>query len=52
MGADITVPTIDGKIKYSDHEGTQHNDNFKLKGKGITHLGGTRRGDAYVKVTI
>ena len=52
MGAEITVPTIDGKIKYSVHEGTQPNDIFKLKGKGIPHLGGRGRGDQYVKVTI
>lgn len=52
LGAEITVPTIDGKIKYSVHEGTQPNDIFKLKGKGIPHLGGRGRGDQYVKVTI
>lgn len=52
LGAEITVPTIDGKIKYSVHEGTQPNDIFKLKGRGIPHLGGRGRGDQYVKVTI
>lgn len=52
LGAEITVPTLDGKVSYTVHEGTQPNDIFKLKGKGIQHLNGRNRGDQYVKVTI
>lgn len=52
LGAEITVPTLDGKVSYTVHEGTQPNDIFKLKGKGIQHLNGRSRGDQYVKVTI
>lgn len=52
LGADVVVPTLDGKVTYSVHEGTQPNDVFKLKGKGIQHLGGRGRGDQYVRVTI
>ena len=46
------MPTLDGKVSYSIHEGTQPNDVFKLKGKGIQHLGGKSRGDQYVRVVI
>lgn len=52
MGAEVTVPTIDGKVKYSVHDGTQPGDIFKLKGKGIPHINGKGRGDQYVKVTV
>ena len=52
LGAEVTVPTLDGKVSYSVHEGTQPNDVFKLKGKGIPHINGRGRGDQYVKVTI
>lgn len=52
LGAEVIVPTLDGKVSYNIHEGTQPNDIFKLKGKGIAHLGGRGRGDQYVKVVI
>jgi len=52
LGAEITVPTLDGDVTYSIHEGTQPGDIFKLRGKGIDHLGGRGRGDQFVKVTI
>lgn len=52
LGSEVTVPTLDGKVKYSVHEGTQPGDIFKLKGKGIQHLNSRGRGDQYVKVTI
>ena len=52
LGATVTVPTLDGKASYEIHEGTQPGDVFKLKGKGIQHLGGKGRGDQYVKVVI
>ena len=52
LGATVTVPTLDGKASYDIHEGTQPGDVFKLKGKGIQHLGGRGRGDQYVRVVI
>ncbi len=52
LGCEVTVPTIDGKVKYNVHPGTQPGDIFKLKGKGIQHLNSRGRGDQYVKVTI
>ena len=52
LGAEVTVPTLDGKVKYTIHEGTQPNDVFKLKGRGIQHLGGRGKGDQYVRVVV
>jgi molecular chaperone DnaJ len=52
LGGEVTVPTIDGKVSYTVHEGTQPGDVFKLKGKGIPHINGRGRGDQYVKMNI
>ena len=52
LGAEIIVPTLDGKVSYPIHEGTQTGDIFRLKGKGISKLNGYGHGDQYVKVTI
>jgi molecular chaperone DnaJ len=52
LGAEVVVPTIDGRVSYQVHEGTQPGDVFKLKGKGIPHLGGRGRGDQFVRITI
>lgn len=52
LGAELEVPTIDGKVKYTVPEGTQSHTVFRLKGKGIQHLQGRGRGDQYVKVIV
>ena len=52
LGADVEVPTLDGKVKYAIPEGTQTGTVFRLKGKGITNLRGGGRGDQYVTVKI
>lgn len=52
LGDEVMVPTLDGKVSYKIHEGTQPNDVFKLRNRGIKHLNGRGRGDQYVKVTI
>ncbi|MFI3206431.1 MAG: molecular chaperone DnaJ [Clostridia bacterium] len=52
LGAEVIVPTLDGKVSYNVHEGTQPGDTFKLKGKGIPFIRGRGRGDQFVKVTV
>lgn len=52
LGSEITVPTLDGKVKFTIHPGTQSGDEFKLKGKGIQRINYSGRGDQYVKVVI
>lgn len=52
LGAEVVVPTIDGKVKLNIREGTQPGDEIKLKNKGIERLNSIGRGDQYVKVTV
>ena len=52
LGAEVVVPTLDGKVSYRVHEGTQPGDVFKLAKKGIPSVRGRGRGDQYVKVTV
>ena len=52
LGAEITVPTLDGKVKFKIHEGTQPGDEFKLAGKGIQRINSSSKGNQYVKVTV
>jgi molecular chaperone DnaJ len=52
LGAEVEVPTLDGKVKYSIHEGTQTGSVFRLRGKGVQHLRGSGRGDQYVTVNV
>ncbi len=52
LGAEVLVPTVDGKIKFNIPEGTQPDTVFRLKGKGIQHINSRDRGDQYVTVAI
>lgn len=51
-GAEIEVPTLDGKVRYTIPEGTQTGTTFRLKGKGIPYVGYSKRGDQYVTVVV
>ena len=52
LGAEIVVPTIDGKIKFTVPDGTQPGAVFRMRGKGIPHINSTQRGDQYVTVML
>jgi molecular chaperone DnaJ len=52
LGDEITVPTIDGKVKYQIKPETQPGTVFRLKGKGVQHLHSRAKGDQYVQVQI
>ena len=52
LGAEVEVPTIDGKVKYDVPEGTQSGTVFRLRGKGIQYIRGRGRGDQYVHVVV
>ena len=52
LGAELTIDTIDGPVKYTLPEGTQTGTTFRLRGKGIPELRGHGRGDQYVTVRI
>ena len=52
MGAELEIPTIDGRVKYNLPAGTQTGTTFRLRGKGIPELRGRGRGDQYVTVRV
>jgi molecular chaperone DnaJ len=52
LGAEIEVPTLDGKGKLRVPAGTQPGAILRVRGKGIPHRGGSARGDQLVEVTI
>ncbi len=52
LGAELEIPTLDGKVRYEIPEGTQTGTVFRLKNKGIQSLRGHGRGDQYVKINI
>ena len=53
LGAEIEVPTLDGKTTYEIPEGTQTGRQFVLSGKGIPQVGNPkRRGNQYITVVV
>ena len=52
LGAEIQVPTLDGKVSFTIPEGTQSGTTFCVRGKGIQQLNGRGRGDLLVTVEI
>ncbi|MBR1779205.1 MAG: molecular chaperone DnaJ [Clostridia bacterium] len=52
LGCEVIVPTLEGKVSYHIHEGTQPGDVFKLKNKGIERLNSRGRGDQFVKIVL
>ncbi|HOQ17326.1 MAG TPA: molecular chaperone DnaJ [Defluviitaleaceae bacterium] len=53
LGGELVVPTLDGNVQYTIKEGTQTGTVFRLRGKGIPHLGNPKiRGDQYVEVKV
>ena len=53
LGAEIEVPTLDGKVKYEIPEGTQTGKMFALPGKGIPSVNNPkRRGDHRFSVVV
>jgi molecular chaperone DnaJ len=52
LGCRLEVPTLYGNTELKIPPGTQHNDIFELKGKGLQHLSGRGKGNQVVKVRI
>lgn len=52
LGAEITVPTLNGRETLRVPEGTQTNQVFRLKGKGMPVLSGRGNGDLFVAVNV
>ena len=52
LGADIEVPTLDGKASIKVPAGTQPGTMFRLKGKGVKNLQGHGHGDLHVRMNV
>ena len=52
LGAEVTVPTLDGSVPYTIKEGTQPGDTFRLKGKGFPYINGRGSGDQVFRVVV
>ncbi|HWI59956.1 MAG TPA: molecular chaperone DnaJ [Bacillota bacterium] len=52
LGAEIDVPTLDGKTAIKVPPGTQPGTMFRLKGKGVKNVQGYGHGDLHVRVTV
>jgi molecular chaperone DnaJ len=52
LGAEVDVPTLDGKGKLRVPAGTQPGSVLRLRGQGVPHRGGVGRGDQRVEVAL
>jgi len=52
LGAEIEVPTLDGRISLKIPPGTQPGTEFRLREKGVKYVSLETYGDLYVKVKI
>jgi molecular chaperone DnaJ len=52
LGAEIDVPTVEGKSKLNVPAGTQPGKVFTLKGKGSPHVRSSGRGDQLIMVNV
>jgi molecular chaperone DnaJ len=52
LGAEITVPTLEGETQLKIPPGTPSGKIFRLRNRGIQVLGTNRRGDQHVRVEI
>jgi molecular chaperone DnaJ len=52
LGDKIEVETVEGIVRLKIPAGTQSGEVFRLRGKGIKHLGHYGRGDHYAKIQV
>ena len=52
LGAEVEVPTLNGKAKLKIDSGTHSGKLLKMKDKGIKHLNHSGRGDQIVRVNV
>jgi molecular chaperone DnaJ len=52
LGAEIDVPTLEGRAKLKIPEGTQSGKTFRLRGKGLPSVNGPGRGDLHVRIFV
>ena len=52
LGAEVEVPTLEGRTLLKIPPGTQPDTVFRLRGKGMPHMNGFGKGDELAKVRI
>jgi molecular chaperone DnaJ len=52
LGAEVTIPAIEGKANLRIHPGTQPGQILRVKGRGMPRMGGYGRGDLRVRVNV
>ena len=52
LGAEVSVPTLEGPVTVKIHPGTQPGEVIRLKGKGMPRFRGYGKGDLLVRVGI
>jgi molecular chaperone DnaJ len=52
LGAELSVPTLDGPVAVKVPPGTQPDAQLRLRGKGLPRFGGKGRGDLYVRLRL
>ena len=52
LGAEIEVPTLEGRATIKIPAGTQSHSTFRVKGKGVKNLQGHGYGDLHVRVQV
>jgi molecular chaperone DnaJ len=52
LGAEIDVPTLQGKAQVKVPAGTQNGTVFRLKGKGVKNVQGYGQGDLHVRINV
>ncbi|MEM9188491.1 MAG: molecular chaperone DnaJ [Myxococcota bacterium] len=52
LGAELEIPTLEGKVRMKLPPGSQSGRIFRLRGKGIPVFGGAGKGDQLVKVVV
>ena len=52
LGADVVVPTLNGKAKLKIEPGTQSGSILRMRDKGIRHLNSGGRGDQLVRIHV
>ena len=51
-GAEVTLPTFEGPVRFKVPAGAQAGTRIRLRGKGLSDLRGGARGDLYAVVKI
>jgi molecular chaperone DnaJ len=52
LGAEISVPTLEGSVTVKVHPGTQPGETITLRGRGMPHFRGYGKGDLHVRVGV